>query len=126
MKVTGPVGVLLAGNSSANLSCWADAGEVLSVTWKKDGQVLTAGGRVVFTKDMKSIVIDPLQKEDNGEYTCQLSNPVSNGKASYKMVVNCECQHQRRRRWAGLAAQQASNRKGRSLLWWTKNQDVKV
>lgn len=95
MKVSGPTAVLLAGNSSANLSCWADAGEVLSVTWMKDGRALTAGG-------MKFLTIDPVQKEDNGEYTCQLSNPVSNGKASYKMVVNCECPRHREQEGAGL------------------------
>ncbi|TWW65893.1 Carcinoembryonic antigen-related cell adhesion molecule 1 [Takifugu flavidus] len=88
VNVSGPTAVLLAGNSSANLSCEADAGEVLTVTWKKDGQALTTGGRVVFAKDMRSVMIEPVQKEDNGEYTCQLSNPVSNEMASYKMVVN--------------------------------------
>ncbi|TNM92647.1 hypothetical protein fugu_018049 [Takifugu bimaculatus] len=76
--------VMAAPTSAAG----ADAGEVLTVTWKKDGQALTAGGRVVFAKDMRSVMIEPVQKEDNGEYTCQLSNPVSNEMASYKMVVN--------------------------------------
>lgn len=120
VKVSGPTAVLFAGNSSANLSCGADAGEVLTVTWKKDGQALTAGGRVVFAKDMRSIMIEPVQKEDNSEYTCQLSNPVSDEKASYKMVVNCECLHQRRsgRRLAARGAGFA--------LKWTKNQDVKM
>lgn len=107
VKVSGPTAVLLAGNSSANLSCGADAGEVLAVTWKKDGQALTPGGRVLFAKDMRSIMMEPVLKEDNGEYTCQLSNPVSNEKASYKMVVNCECLRHRGRRGRGLAARGA-------------------
>lgn len=118
VNVSGPTAVLLAGNSSANLSCGADAGEVLTVTWKKDGQALTAGGRVVFAKDMRSVMIEPVQKEDNGEYTCQLSNPVSNEKASYKMVVNCECLHQRRRSGRRLAARGAG-----FALKWAENQD---
>lgn len=113
VKVSGPTAVLLAGNSSANISCRADAGEVLTVTWKKDGQALTAGGRVIFAKDMRSIMIEPVQKEDNGEYTCQLINPVSDEKASYKMVVNCECLHQRSGR--RLAARGAG-----FVLKWTK------
>lgn len=96
MKVSGPTGVLLAGNSSANLSCRAEAGEVTTTTWKKDGKDLTAGGRVLFAADRKSIMIDPLQKEDNGEFVCELSNQVDSSKASYQMVVNCEC-YQRRR-----------------------------
>lgn len=113
MNVSGPTGVLFAGNSSANLSCRADAGEVLTVTWKKNGEALTAGGRVTFAADKKSIMIEPLQKEDNGEFTCEMGNPVSNEKASYKMVVNCECLHQRRRR-----------RGEEFVLKWTRNQDV--
>lgn len=104
VKVSGPTGVLLAGNSSANLSCGADAGEVLTVTWKKDGQALTAGGRVLLAKDMRSVMIEPVLKEDNGEFTCQLSNPVSNEKASYKMVVNCECLPNKEK-WAGGSCQ---------------------
>lgn len=90
-KITGPTGILLAGNSTANISCQAAAGDVTTRAWLKDGKPLTAGGRMVFDKDMSSLLIDPLQKEDNGEYTCQLGNPVGQDRASYKMVVNCEC-----------------------------------
>lgn len=121
VRVSGPTAVLLAGNSSANLSCGADAGKVQTVTWKKDGQSLTEGGRVRFAKDARSVVIEPVLKEDNGEFTCQLGNAVSNEQAAYKMVVNCECLHQRRRSGRGLAARGAG-----LALKWAKNQDVKV
>lgn len=96
VKVSGPSGLLFPGNSSANLSCWAEEGEVTTVTWKKDGKALSAGGRVHFAADKKSIRIDPLQKEDNGQFVCELSNQVDNQAASFKMVVNCES-YQRRR-----------------------------
>lgn len=86
----GPTAVLLAGNSSANLSCGAESGEVQTVTWKKGGASLAAGGRLVFAKDMRSLMIKPLQKDDNGEFTCELSNQVSRAAASYRMVVNRE------------------------------------
>lgn len=52
---------------------------------------MAAGGRVVFAADMSSVMITPLQKEDNGVYTCELSNAVSKVTDSYKMEVNCEC-----------------------------------
>ncbi|XP_029299131.1 carcinoembryonic antigen-related cell adhesion molecule 5 [Cottoperca gobio] len=87
-KVSGPIAVLIAGNSTANLSCKATAGTVKTTSWQKDGKTLSAGGRLVFSTDMSSIMINPLQKEDNGEYMCQLINPVNTDKASYKMLVN--------------------------------------
>lgn len=91
VKVSGPTAVLFADNSTANISCQATAGDVMTTVWLKDGKPLSAGGRLVFAKDMSSVMIKPLQKEDNGEYTCQLSNSVSKEQASYKMEVNCEC-----------------------------------
>lgn len=93
--MTAPTAVLIAGNSSANLSCQAAAGNVEATTWLKDGRQLTASERVVFAADMSSVKINPLQKEDNGEYVCELSNPVNKAQDSYKMVVNCECLNMR-------------------------------
>lgn len=84
--------MLLAGNSSANLSCQATGGDVATTAvWLKDGKPLSASPRLVFAEDMHSFMIKTLQKDDNGEYTCQLSNPVSKEVASYKMEVICEC-----------------------------------
>lgn len=92
IKVTGPTDVLLAGNSSANLSCQATGGDVTNpAVWLKDGKPLSTSPRLVFAEDMHSFMIKTLQKDDNGEYTCQLSNPVSKEEASYKMEVICEC-----------------------------------
>lgn len=93
VSVTGPAPTetLMAGNSSANLSCQATAGTVKEKVWMKDGKPLAASSRVVFSADMTSVKIEPLQKEDNGEFTCELKNPISTQKASYKMSVTCEC-----------------------------------
>lgn len=91
VKIAGPTTLLLAGNSTANISCQATSGAVSAVTWLKDGKPLSASSRLVFADDKSSVNISPLQKEDNGEYTCQLSNPVNTEQASYKMVVNCAC-----------------------------------
>ncbi|KAI3358989.1 hypothetical protein L3Q82_015371 [Scortum barcoo] len=87
-KITGPTTTLVAGNSSANLSCQATAGSVETRNWLKDGKALTPSSRLVFAPDMSSMMINVLQKEDNGKYTCQLSNPVNADEASYEMVVN--------------------------------------
>ncbi|KAK2830922.1 hypothetical protein Q5P01_018853 [Channa striata] len=86
--VSGPTATLIAGNSTANLSCQAAAGNVTSRTWLKQGKPLTASARLVFSSDMSSLTINPVQKDDLGEYTCQLVNPVSEAKATYKLLVN--------------------------------------
>ncbi|KAM3596595.1 uncharacterized protein V6R79_017485 [Siganus canaliculatus] len=88
VQIAGPTGVLIAGNSSANISCQATKGLVSMVTWQKDGKPLSAGGRVVFGSNQTSILISDLQAEDNGQYTCRLGNQVNSEEASYKMVVN--------------------------------------
>ncbi|XP_034747444.1 carcinoembryonic antigen-related cell adhesion molecule 2 [Etheostoma cragini] len=88
-KLSSPIANLIAGgNSTANLSCQATSGTVKTITWHKDGQPLSAGGRLVFFANMSSLMISPLQKEDNGEYRCRLANPIHSVEASYKMVVN--------------------------------------
>lgn len=88
--MSAPTGVLFAGNSSANLSCTVTKGTVKTATWLKDGKALTADTRVTFSKDGSSVSINPLQKEDNGEFTCQLSNPVNSDSAKVTLTVNCE------------------------------------
>ncbi|CAK6979416.1 carcinoembryonic antigen-related cell adhesion molecule 1-like [Scomber scombrus] len=88
VSVIVPTEVLMAGNSSANLSCLATSGTVTTRTWLKDGKPLVASSRVVFSADKSSVKIDPVQKEDNAEFTCQLSNAISKFKASHTMTVN--------------------------------------
>ncbi|GAA6232605.1 carcinoembryonic antigen-related cell adhesion molecule 1-like [Lates japonicus] len=87
-KITGPTVTLIAGSSTATLSCQAAAGTMMTRTWLKDGKPLSASSHLVFSDDMSSMTINPLQKEDDGEYTCQLNNIISIDEASYKMVVN--------------------------------------
>ncbi|CAN9503578.1 unnamed protein product [Ophioblennius macclurei] len=86
-KLNGPTGVLMAGNHSANLSCTSTAGVVQTTTWLKDGKPLRSSG-VVFSADKSSVLISPLLKEDNGKFTCTLSNAVNSEEAVYTMVVN--------------------------------------
>ncbi|XP_034561521.1 carcinoembryonic antigen-related cell adhesion molecule 5-like isoform X2 [Notolabrus celidotus] len=88
VKISAPAGPFIAGNSSANFTCKAASGTVKTKVWMKDGKPLVASSRVVFSSDMSSVMINPLQKEDNGEFTCQLSNQVTTSKASHKMMVN--------------------------------------
>lgn len=88
VKITGPTEVLIAGNSSANLSCTATAGTVKTKTWLKDGKELTASSHVMFYNNMSSVFINMLRKEDNGKYMCRFANPVNTAEDAYNMVVN--------------------------------------
>uniref|UniRef100_A0A3P8S0Z7 Si:ch211-264f5.6 n=1 Tax=Amphiprion percula TaxID=161767 RepID=A0A3P8S0Z7_AMPPE len=88
VNITGPTEVLIAGNSTANLTCQAAAGSVKTKTWLKDGKPLTASPRVVYYNNMSSVFFNMLQKEDNGKYMCQLGNPINTAEAVYTMVVN--------------------------------------
>lgn len=87
VKMSSPVGKLVAGNSSVNLSCSAEAGTLPIVHWLKDGAELSSGGRVVISPDTKSLLLQPVQKEDNAEFTCQFTNPVSAEKDKAKLIV---------------------------------------
>ncbi|CAI5692122.1 unnamed protein product [Oreochromis niloticus] len=88
VKIIGPTGVLIADNSTANLSCQATGGTVGDIDWLKDGKPLgPSSPRVVFAADESSILISPLQKDDNGRFTCRVSNDVSSKEADYNMQV---------------------------------------
>ncbi|KAF3706955.1 Carcinoembryonic antigen-related cell adhesion molecule 20 Precursor [Channa argus] len=86
--ISGPSTTLIAGNSTANLSCQAAVGSVSKRVWLKQDKPLTASARLVFSNDSSSLVINPVQKEDFGEYKCELENAVSRDKALYKLLVN--------------------------------------
>ncbi|XP_061093182.1 carcinoembryonic antigen-related cell adhesion molecule 6-like isoform X2 [Conger conger] len=87
-NITGPTGVLIAGNGSANLSCQAAAGTLISRKWLKDGQSLSPSNRITFSNDSSTVSIDPVQGSDNGHYQCRLTNPVSTDTGSYHLTVN--------------------------------------
>ncbi|XP_014904319.1 carcinoembryonic antigen-related cell adhesion molecule 2 isoform X1 [Poecilia latipinna] len=88
VKLSGPKGILIAGNSSANLTCQAMGGNVTARVWLKDGKPLSPDSHVKFSSDSTSIYIDVLKKEDNGDYVCRLSNSVSTKEANFTMTVN--------------------------------------
>ncbi|XP_053720065.1 carcinoembryonic antigen-related cell adhesion molecule 5 [Synchiropus splendidus] len=88
VSITGPKTTLISGNGTASLECKATAGVVLSRSWLKNGAALSAGGRLTFSKDESTLTINPVDKDDNGEYTCRLANPVNSEDAKFKLVVN--------------------------------------
>lgn len=88
VSITAPSTILIAGNHTANLSCEAKAGTVTMRSWLKDGRPLATSQRVVLSADKTTVMFKTVEKEDNGEYKCQLTNAVGMESATHKMVVN--------------------------------------
>lgn len=89
-KIVGPSTLLIAGNSSANLTCQTTPGSLNTMEWQKDGKPLVPSSSVIISADKTSVFISPVQRTDYGEYQCKVTNPVSTDTASYKMSVICE------------------------------------
>lgn len=87
-NISSSASLLIAGNSTVNLTCSAATGKADTVVWLKDSKPLTPGDRVTLSVDKKSLMIAQVVKEDMGEYKCQLMNKVNTDEASYKMVIN--------------------------------------
>ncbi|XP_048848790.1 carcinoembryonic antigen-related cell adhesion molecule 20-like isoform X2 [Brienomyrus brachyistius] len=86
-KIVGPSTPLIAGNSSANLTCQTKSGSLNTMEWLKDGKPLVPSSSVTVSADKMSLFISSVQRTDQGEYQCKVTNPVSTDTASYRMTV---------------------------------------
>ncbi|CAJ1062597.1 titin [Xyrichtys novacula] len=75
----------MEGNS-VNLTCDA-AGSVFSREWMKDGSNLTDADNIIFYEENRVLSFQPLTREDSGEYSCKVNNPVSNEEAKFVLAV---------------------------------------
>ncbi|XP_035612593.2 hemicentin-1-like isoform X1 [Oncorhynchus keta] len=59
------------------------------IHWLMNGQLISLNNRTFFSTGNKTMVINPIQFSDNGEYLCEAFNAVSNlTSMTYKLVVN--------------------------------------
>ncbi|XP_052345997.1 hemicentin-1-like isoform X4 [Oncorhynchus keta] len=59
------------------------------IHWLMNGQLISLNNRTLFSTGNKTMVINPIQFSDNGEYLCEAFNAVSNlTSMTYKLVVN--------------------------------------
>uniref|UniRef100_A0A8C7IT90 Ig-like domain-containing protein n=2 Tax=Oncorhynchus kisutch TaxID=8019 RepID=A0A8C7IT90_ONCKI len=64
-------------------------GPVDYIHWLMNGQLISLNNRTFFSTGNKTMVINPIQFSDNGEYLCEAFNAVSNlTSMTYKLVVN--------------------------------------
>lgn len=73
---------------NVSLRCTWTAGTEIKVQWGKGGAAIIPGARITVSGD--SLVINPAQRSDAGEYTCTASNPISAQTATRSITVYCE------------------------------------
>ncbi|XP_072317285.1 uncharacterized protein [Eucyclogobius newberryi] len=68
-----------------SLTCTHQTGTDITFLWTKDGTTLAPSARITITRG--SLVINPGQRSDAGDYTCTVSNPVSARTAKQTLTV---------------------------------------
>ncbi|XP_073342137.1 cell adhesion molecule CEACAM5-like [Pagrus major] len=82
-----PTNPPIEGNS-VNLTCDAAAGSVFTRMWMKNDSNLALTDNITLHDGNKVLSFKSLNTADNGEYSCNISNPFSSGGATYNMVIN--------------------------------------
>ncbi|KAK1895096.1 Carcinoembryonic antigen-related cell adhesion molecule 5 [Dissostichus eleginoides] len=85
-SVTSPSNLPIEGNSF-RLICDA-AGSVFTRKWRKGGLDLTPTVNMTLTNNNRELSFSSLKKDDKGNYSCNISNPLSSEEANYSMIVN--------------------------------------
>ncbi|XP_070690861.1 uncharacterized protein, partial [Pempheris klunzingeri] len=70
---------------NVSLRCTWTAGTEVRVQWGKGGSVVTPDSRITISEG--SLIINPARRGDAGEYTCTVSNPVSQSAATRSLTV---------------------------------------
>uniref|UniRef100_A0A671WB44 Ig-like domain-containing protein n=1 Tax=Sparus aurata TaxID=8175 RepID=A0A671WB44_SPAAU len=84
--VTPSTNLPIEGNS-VNLTCDAAAGSIFTSLWKKDDSDLILTDNMALYEENRVLSFKSLNNTDSGKYSCEISNPVSNDKAQYIMIV---------------------------------------
>lgn len=74
---------------SVRLICDAAAGSIFDRMWMKNDSDLILNGNITLDEEHKVLSFKSLTKADNGEYSCNISNPFSSDRATYVMDVDC-------------------------------------
>uniref|UniRef100_A0A671WD07 Ig-like domain-containing protein n=1 Tax=Sparus aurata TaxID=8175 RepID=A0A671WD07_SPAAU len=85
--VTSSTNLTIEGNS-VNLTCDAAAGSNLTRLWRKDDSDLILTDNMALNEESRVLSFKSLSKTDSGKYSCEISNPVSNDRVQYIMIVN--------------------------------------
>ncbi|XP_076745766.1 cell adhesion molecule CEACAM5-like [Maylandia zebra] len=73
--------------TSVSLTCEA-FGSVFKRNWMKDGSELTLTDNMTLSDNNRVLTFNTVNRKDNGEYFCQISNPISSDGDKYIMTIN--------------------------------------
>uniref|UniRef100_A0AAQ5XC55 Ig-like domain-containing protein n=1 Tax=Amphiprion ocellaris TaxID=80972 RepID=A0AAQ5XC55_AMPOC len=80
-----PSTTLIDEGTSINLTCEA-SGSIWTRMWKKDGSDLILADNMTLSENNRLLSFNPVNRNDNGEYFCNVSNPISSDGAKYNLV----------------------------------------
>jgi len=74
------------------LSCNASGEPVPTISWTKDGSIISASGdsRISFVAENKELTITNVSRADEGEYRCLANNSLGNA-SSNAAFLNVQC-----------------------------------
>lgn len=85
-----PEGQPLQSGGALNLTySLLEGGAATAVRWYRDGQAVPVGGRASVSG--QSLLVQPLQREDAGEYSVEVENSAGTGSAAVTVSIKCEC-----------------------------------
>lgn len=77
-------------NGNTTILCDPEAAPRPKFTWKKDGNVIGAGGHRRVTPQ-GTLIISPTSRDDEGVYTCVASNSYGTDESNSRVIVLREC-----------------------------------
>ena len=76
---------------NATLSCNAIGNPVPTISWTKDGSVITRSSRINFSADKRQLTVTNMSRADSGEYLCVAKNSLGSDTSSgIKLDVQCK------------------------------------
>lgn len=89
--VTEPEDVFAAVGNAALFNCSVTASNPVSITWLKDGVAVIPGSRFSYLAN-NSLLIEPIQQGDDGEYSCRVTDSITQEaeERSGTLTVACE------------------------------------
>eukprot|EP00079_Xenopus_tropicalis_P037441 XP_017951212.1 PREDICTED: carcinoembryonic antigen-related cell adhesion molecule 5-like [Xenopus tropicalis] len=84
-------GLLCPGKDSVRLTCSA-LGTNVTFSWHLDGAPLPTNPRYHLMNSNSSLIISPVERTDNGSFTCTASNSLNN-QTSSPLTLNLRCKY---------------------------------
>lgn len=86
-----PESELVEDRDNVTLTCSVEHGTNVHFKWLKNNMVVGPSERHTFSQDHGTLVINPVKKEDIGQYNCEAQNHISSKLSKQaELIVFCE------------------------------------